>query len=119
VSYELSFDKVPTGRTHQVNMGGVIQTQEIQGPDGEPEVEYVLSAIVDGHAVALERYSAGYVEHMVGRDDTAIDSSSSSSSQPSGEQPAPAAAEQTSPPAGEGTAGEGAQQQPPAAQPAG
>ena len=79
MSYELSFDKVPTGRTHQVNAGGVIQTALINGPDGEPETEYVLSAIVDGHAVALERYSAGYVAHMVGREDTALDQGSSKS----------------------------------------
>ena len=107
MSYELYFDKQPTGRTHQVNNGGVIQNQPILGADGEPETEFVLGAIVDGHAVPLQTYSIGYVEHMAGRPDTVIDSSESSSS--SGDQPAqPAEAPADSPPAGEGTAGEGA-----------
>jgi hypothetical protein len=117
--YDVYFDKQQTGRTHQVNNGGVIQNQPILGPDGEPESEYVLGAIVDGHAVPLQTFTVGYVEHMVGRDDTEIDSSASESS--ASEQPAQPAAEQpASPPAGEGTAGEGAQPQPaPADQPSG
>ena|SRR5690349_720414 len=106
MGYELYFDKQPTGRTHQVNNGGVIQNQPILGPDGEPETEFVLGAIVDGHAVPLQTFSVGYVEHMVGRPDTAVDSSESSTA--SGDQPAPAA-QASSPPEGE------QQPQPPAA----
>ena len=119
MGYELSFEKLPTGRTHQVNAGGVIQNQDILGADGEPESEYVLSAIVEGHRVPLQTFTVGYVEHMVGRDDTAIDSSSSSSSTEAQAEPTPAAGSQQSPPAGEGTAGEGAATEQPAGQPAG
>jgi len=80
VSYELFFDKQPTGRTHQVNAGGTIQTQQIMGADGEPEQEYVLGAIVDGHAVPLQTFSVGYVEHMASRPDTELSGDTSSSS---------------------------------------
>lgn len=113
MSYELYFDKQPTGRTHQVNNGGVIQNQPILGSDGEPETEYVLGAIVDGHAVPLQTFTVGYIEHMAGRPDTALDSSSSSS-QPTDQPAQPAAAAASSPPEGEGTAGEGAAQPAPA-----
>lgn len=107
MGYDLYFDKQLTGRTHQVNNGGVIQNQPILGVDGEPEQEYVLGAIVDGHAVPLQTFTVGYIEHMAGREDTLIDSSSSSST--AGDQPAaPAAPAASSPPEGEGTAGEGA-----------
>ena len=110
MSYELYFDKAPTGRTHQVNNGGTMQTQEILGADGEPEQEFVLGAIVDGHRVPLQTYSIGYVEHMASRPDTAIDDGSTASSPPPTGEPAPAG-EPASPAAGEGVAGEGAAQQ--------
>ena len=116
MSYELYFDKVPTGRTHQVNAGGTIQNQAILGADGEPEQEYELGAIVDGHRVPLQSFSVGYVEHMVSRPDTALDDSASSSSTTGdaaagGTAPAAAPAEgQAQPAAGEGQA------QPPADQ---
>ena len=86
MGYELYFEKAPTGRTHQVNNGGVIQNQPILGADGEPETQYELGAIVDGHRVPLETYTIGYVEHMAQRPDTAIDESSSSSSTAAAEQ---------------------------------
>lgn len=112
---ELTFEKIETGRTHQI--GG--EYQPILDANGDAETEYALCAIVDGHRVTLQTFSVGYVEHMVGRDDTAVDSSSSSSSAPADatdQQPAQAEAG-SSPAAGEGTAGEGAAagQQPPAA----
>lgn len=72
---DVIFEQLPTGRTHQVN--GVYEA--ILGEDGKPETEWVLSGVVDGHRVPLQSFSVGYVEHQVGRDDTAI------------EQPAPAA----------------------------
>ena len=94
---DLSFEQIATGRTHQV--GGVYEP--ILGADGKPETEWAICATIDGHLVPLTTFSVGYVEHMVGRPDTAID------------QPTP-------PPAGEGTAGEGAAAPAePAAQPAG
>lgn len=110
MSYELYFDKQPTGRTHQVNAGGTIQTQQILGADGEPEQEYVLGAIVDGHAVPLQTFSVGYVEHMASRPDTELsgDTSSSSTAAPADQQ----ATEQPAAPA----AGQTAAQQSPAAQ---
>lgn len=95
--YDVKLIKQPSGRTHQV--GGVYQPI-LDETTGEPEEEYVLCAIVDGHAVPLESYTTGYVSHQVGRADTAIDSSST-------------------PAAGEATAGEGAAAAPPAEQPAG
>lgn len=109
MSYELYFDKAPTGRTHQVNAGGTIQTQQILGADGEPEQEYVLGAIVDGHAVPLQTFSVGYVEHMASRPDTELsgDTSSSSTAAPADQPPAEPAAAEGQPPAA---------QQPPADQ---
>lgn len=79
---DLSFEKIPTGRTHQV--GGVYEP--ILGADGEPEQEYALCAIVDGHRVPLLTMPVGQVEHFVSRPDTAIDQSSSDqpAAQPAG-----------------------------------
>ena len=89
--YDVKLIQRPTGRVHQVNNGGVIQMQPILGPDGDPETEYVLAAIVDDHFVALDTYTVGYVEHVVGRPDTALDQLESSS------QPAQENAEQAQP----------------------
>lgn len=72
---DLTFVQLPTGRTHQVH--GIYE--DILGVDGEPETEWALCAIVDGHRVPLQTFTDGYVAHMVGRADTAVDASSSSS----------------------------------------
>jgi hypothetical protein len=69
---ELVFEQIATGRTHQV--GGIYEP--ILGADGKPETEWALCAIIDGHRVPLETYSIGYVEHMVGRPDTAVEQGS-------------------------------------------
>lgn len=114
MGYELYFDKVPTGRTHQVNAGGTIQNQAILGADGEPEQEFELGAIVDGHRVPLQSFSVGYVEHMASRPDTVIEDSASASSAAPAEQPAPAA----QPAAEEPAAEQPAQGEQPAAPPA-
>jgi hypothetical protein len=110
--YDVKLIQRPSGRTHQV--GGVFQAI-VDEATGEPELEYVLVAVVDGHAVPLESYTSGYVQHQIGRDDTKLDesSSSSSSSSSSGDAAAGSSSEPAATPAeGEGTAGEGAAQQP-------
>lgn len=68
---DLTFEQLETGRTHQVH--GIYEA--ILGPDGEPETEWALCAIVDGHRVPLQTFTDGYVAHMVGRPDTAVDGS--------------------------------------------
>lgn len=119
MSYELYFDKQPTGRTHQVNAGGTIQMQQILGADGQPEQEYVLGAIVDGHAVPLQTFSVGYVEHMASRPDTELSGDTSSSSAPATDQPAQTDQPAAAPAAGDEPAAGDQPQAPPADQPAG
>ena len=71
---DVNFEKIPTGRTHQVKG----EYQPILDEAGEPETEWALCAIVDGNRIPLETFSVGWVEHMVGRPDTTIDDGSSS-----------------------------------------
>lgn len=112
-SYKVSLIEQPTGRVHNVVGHGMQPI--LDETTGEPETEFVLVAEKDGHYVNLGTFTAGYVAHQVGRPDTAIEASSSSSSP---QEPATAAApigqpEQPAAPAeGQGTAGEGAAQQP-------
>lgn len=114
--YDVKLIQQPTGRVHNVVGQGI--TPILDETTGEPETEYILVALIDDHYVSLQSFTAGYIEHQVGRPDTAADQSSSSSSPAPAAQPAAAAsAPAASPPEGEGTAGEGAaQQQPPAEQ---
>jgi len=69
---DVVFEQIPTGRTHQIN--GVYEP--ILDESGEPETEWALAAVVDGHRVVLQTFSVGYVQHMVGRPDTALEESS-------------------------------------------
>lgn len=111
-SYDVKLIEQPTGAVHNV-VGAGIQPI-LDETTGEPETQFVLVAIIGDHAVPLQTFTKGYIDHQAGRPDTAIDESQSSSS--SADQPAqPAAAapaQPASPPEGEGTAGEGAQAQP-------
>lgn len=104
-SYAVSLIEQPTGAVHNVVGAGIQPILDEQ--TGEPETQFVLVAEVNGHLVPLQTFTKGYIEHQVGRPDTAIaDDSSSSSSE-------------ASPAAGEGTAGEGAAATPAPAQPTG
>lgn len=115
-SYPVSLIERPTGRVHNV-VGSGIQPI-LDEATGEPETEFALVAEVNGHYVTLGTFTAGHVAHQVERPDTAIETSSSSSSTgepPTGDAPI-GQPEQPEPPAeGQGTAGEGAAGQPPAA----
>ena len=114
--YDVKLIKQPSGRTHQV--GGVYQPI-IDEASGEPEQEYVLVALVDEHAIPLQSFTVGYVEHQLGRPDTAIDKgSSSSSAEPASTgQPAAVADEGAAPAEGQGNAANAAAApQPPADQ---
>lgn len=114
-TYDVKLIQRPTGRVHNVTGHGIQPI--LDETTGQPETEYALVAEVNGHYVDLGTYTSGHVAHQVARPDTAIDTSSSSSSAdpaaPAAEQPA-AATQPASPPEGEGTAGEGAAAQPPA-----
>lgn len=90
-SYDVKLIEQPTLAVHNV-VGAGIQPI-LDETTGEPETQFVLVAIIGGHAVPLQTFTKGYIDHQVGRTDTAI------------EQPG-------SPPEGEGAAGEGAQAQP-------
>lgn len=88
-SYAVSLIEQPTGAVHNVVGKGVEPI--LDETTGEPETQFVLVAEVNGHLVPLQTFTKGYIEHQVGRPDTAIDSgdSSSESEQPAAE---PAAA---------------------------
>lgn len=110
-SYAVSLIEQPTGAVHNVVGSGIVPILDEQ--TGEPETQFVLVAEINGHLVPLQTYTKGYIEHQVGRPDTAIESdgSSSSSSGPSSEAAATGQPEQPeAPAAGQGTAGEGAAQ---------
>lgn len=112
-SYDVKLIEQPTGAVHNVTGAGIQPI--LDETTGEPETQFVLVAIINDHAVPLQTFTKGYIEHQVGRPDTAIDqsqSASSSATQPA--QPAqPATTEQpASPPEGAGTAGESAAAQP-------
>lgn len=77
-SYDVKLIEQPTGRTHNV-VGHGIQPI-LDEATGEPETEYALVAEVEGHYVNLETFNAGYVKHLVGSDNTAIQAASSKSS---------------------------------------
>jgi hypothetical protein len=67
--YELTFEKIATGRTHTTREG----VAEILNEDGTPETEYVLFAHVDGAKLRLLSKSSGYVERQVERAQNAAD----------------------------------------------
>lgn len=83
-SYAVSLIEQPTGAVHNV-VGAGIQPI-LDETTGEPETQFVLVAEVNGHLVPLQTFTKGYIEHQVGRPDTAIDSSASSS-EPNAEAP--------------------------------
>lgn len=117
--YDVKLIQQPTGRTHQVN--GVYQPI-LDEATGEPEQEYVLVALVDEHYVPLQSFTVGFVQHQVGRPDTAAEqqSSSAAASSTSADAGAAGSAQPAAPAEGQGTAGEGAAQQPaPPAEPTG
>lgn len=97
---QLIFEKVPTGRVHQV--GG--QYVPILTESGEPDYEYQLTAIIGGVGVPLLSLNAGYVEHWLQRPDAVRTPPPSPSS--SGGTSASSAASQTEP------GSEGAQPEP-------
>jgi hypothetical protein len=77
-SYDVKLIERPTGRTHNV-VGHGIQPI-LDEATGEPETEFALVAEVEGHYVNLGTFTAGYVNHLAGSSETAIESSSSSRS---------------------------------------
>jgi hypothetical protein len=94
---ELTFVQLPTGRTHQVR--GIYE--QILDDNGDPETEWALCAVVNGHRVVLQTFSNGYVDHMVGRPDTEINPSSDEGES---SQPATTTSSTGTPPSGVATA---------------
>lgn len=83
-SYDVKLIEQPTGAVHNVVGAGI---QPILDEEtGEPETQFALVAEVNGHYVTLGTFTKGDVQHQVGRPDTAIESSSSSS-EPNAEAP--------------------------------
>lgn len=76
-SYNVKLIKQPTGRVHNVTGHG--SEPILDETTGEPETEYALVAEVDGHYVPLQTFTAGHVDHQVGRPDTEIKAKSKSS----------------------------------------
>jgi hypothetical protein len=77
-SYDVKLIEQPTGRTHNV-VGQGIQPI-LDEATGEPETEYALVAEVEGHYVNLGTFTAGYVTHLAGSENTEIKAASSSRS---------------------------------------
>lgn len=112
-TYDVKLIEQPTGAVHNVVGHGVQPI--LDETTGEPETQFALVAEVDGHYVNLGTFTKGYVDHCVGRPDTAIDDgdgSSSSSTAATDQAPAAATDQPAAPAEGAGTAGEGAAQQP-------